>query len=256
MPKFTTHTILDEAINVLRENRGEMRFAKLVEAVTARLPECKPNTVFAQISILNEKRPKEVTRPSRGLYQLTSNAVDEGYISDTKKSPTKTSSNLREEDFYQSFADFLKSELGEATEAEPIGGAVLRTKWGTPDVLGVYKKPAGSFVDFPREFIAGEVKIDPQESIVAFGQAMAYRLFTHKSYIAMPAKMNEADKDRLDALCMLFGLGLVFFELDPQNPNYTIRVRAQRFAPDWFYVNELGERLKESDHKAFGKLFG
>ena len=55
MPKFTTHTILDEAINVLRENRGEMRFAKLVEAVTARLPECKPNTVFAQISILNEK---------------------------------------------------------------------------------------------------------------------------------------------------------------------------------------------------------
>jgi hypothetical protein len=34
-----------------------------------------------------------------------------------------------------------------------------------------------------------------------------------------------------------------------------IRLRAQRFAPDMFYVNELAERLKSNDSETFEKLF-
>ena len=48
----------------------------------------------------------------------------------------------------------------------------------------------------------------------------------------------------------------VLFDLDPNRPEYDIRVRAQRFFPDWFYVNELAERLKQHNGETFEKLFG
>ena len=55
---------------------------------------------------------------------------------------------------------------------------------------------------------------------------------------------------------MLFGIGLVLFdENEPRNPDFAIRVRAQRFTPDMFYVNEFAERLKESDPENFERLF-
>ncbi len=54
---------------------------------------------------------------------------------------------------------------------------------------------------------------------------------------------------------MLFGVGLALFDLDPKSPNYQIRVRAQRFSADMFYVNELAERLKTQEPEMFEKLF-
>jgi len=38
-------------------------------------------------------------------------------------------------------------------------------------------------------------------------------------------------------------------------PGFSIRVRAQRFYPDMFYVNEFAERLKLHDSEVFEKLF-
>ena len=38
------------------------------------------------------------------------------------------------------------------------------------------------------------------------------------------------------------GSGLVVFTLDKSNPQFSIRVRAQRFSPDVFYVNEFADR--------------
>lgn len=48
---------------------------------------------------------------------------------------------------------------------------------------------------------------------------------------------------------------MVLFDLNPAEPNFAIRVRAQRFSPDMFYVNEFAERLKEVDAEQFEKLF-
>jgi hypothetical protein len=138
----------------------------------------------------------------------------------------------------------------------PLGGAGLKTKWGTPDVIGVYKPLASNLVKFPLEIISAEIKIDPQTPVVAFGQAVAYRFFSSKTYIAMPSTLTEEDQGRLEALCMLFGVGLVLFDLNALAPNFAIRVRAQRFPPDMFYVNEFADRLKAHDHDTFEKLFG
>ena len=128
-------------------------------------------------------------------------------------------------------------------------------KWGTPDVVGVYKALAQDLIKFPLEIVSAEIKIDPQQPVVAFGQAISYRLFSAKTYIAMPNTIGAEDQDRLESLCILFGVGLVFFKPNPAQPDYTIRVRAQRFSPDMFYVNEFAERLKEFDAEQFEELF-
>jgi hypothetical protein len=111
-------------------------------------------------------------------------------------------------------------------------------------------------IKFSLEIVSAEIKIDPQTPVVAFGQAVAYRLFSSKSYIVMPTSLTEEDQSRLESLCMLFGLGLVLFDLDKDNPNFSIRVRAQRFSPDMFYVNEFADRLRLRDAEVFQKLFG
>jgi hypothetical protein len=146
--------------------------------------------------------------------------------------------------------------LDEVTAVAPLGGAGLKSKWGTPDVVGVYKPRASNLIKFGLEIVSAEIKIDPQAPVVAFGQAVAYRLFSTKTYIAMPTTLTEEDESRLESLCMLFGVGLVLFDLDSDSPQFKIRVRAQRFPPDMFYVNEFAERLKLHDDETFEKLFG
>jgi hypothetical protein len=82
---------------------------------------------------------------------------------------------------------------------------------------------------FPIEIVSAEIKIDPQAPVVAFGQAIAYLLFSTKTYIGMPTTLTEEDQSRLESLCMLFGIGLVLFHLDKDVPRFSIRVRALRF---------------------------
>jgi hypothetical protein len=95
----------------------------------------------------------------------------------------KTARRAACEDFYRPFADRLKNELDEATVAIPLGDAGLHKKWGTPDVIGVYKALASRRIKFDLEIISAEIKIDPQQPVGAFGQAAVYRLFSAKSYI-------------------------------------------------------------------------
>ena len=163
---------------------------------------------------------------------------------------------MREEDFYAPFSEWLKNDLDEATIAVSVGGAGFQKKWGTPDVVGVYKPLASHRIKFDLEIIAAEIKIDPFQPVIAFGQAAAYRLFAAKSYIVMPDTISEEDYSRLEALCMLFGIGLVLFKLDSKEPEFAIRVRAQRFLPDMFYVNEFADRLYQLDASVFNQLFG
>ena len=81
-------------------------------------------------------------------------------------------------------------------------------------------------------------------------------LFSTKTHIAMPTTLTEEDQSRLESLCMLFGVGLVLFDLDKDEPQFSIRVHAQRFSPDMFYVNEFADRLKHHDAEIFEELFG
>jgi hypothetical protein len=48
----------------------------------------------------------------------------------------------------------------------------------------------------------------------------------------------------------------VLFKVNPDEPEFEIRVRAQRYSPDMFYVNEFAERVYQLDVEMFNTLFG
>jgi hypothetical protein len=246
MAKLGVRQVQEEAVRILQANPGGIRFSALVNVICTQHPETPRNTVSGSVWNLDTVRPNEVRKPSRGLFQPVRAA---------SITPPVPAAKVREEEFYESFGEWLKNELDEVTDYHALGGAVFRAKWGTPDVLGVYKPLASNLVKFPLEIVSGEVKVNPTEAITAFGQAAAYRLFSAKSYIAMANNIPEDDLSRLESLCLLFGVGLVLFDLDTKEPNYQIRVRAQRFSADMFYVNELADRLRNQDPETFEKLF-
>ena len=75
--------------------------------------------------------------------------------------------------------------------------------------------------------------------ITAFGQACAYKSFSHKAYIVIPKSASEEDKSRIESLSLIFGIGLIFFDAtNKENPQFEIRVRPLKQGPDSFYVNK------------------
>ncbi len=249
MAKLNTNAIKNMARGIIAKSPGGIRYGELVKAILESNPETSPNTVNGCVWNLHDQFPGEIVKPSRGLFKPAGD-------SQPVELPASTQApRISESDFYEPFAEWLKTELDEVTDVVAVGGAVFQKKWGTPDVVGVYKPIASNLIKFQPEIVAAEIKTEPGESVVAFGQAMAYRLFSTKTYIVMPKTITEEDKSRLEALCMLFGAGLVLFAIDVKNPDFQIRVRAQRFSPDIFYVNEFADRLKSIDVNKFNHLF-
>ena len=112
--------------------------------------------------------------------------------------------------------------------------------------MGIYKPLASNLIKFPIEIVSAEIKIDKAGLIIAFGQACAYKLFSHRSYIVVPVKSQEEDIARLDVLCRTLGVGLILFDAtNPETPNFEIRVRAAKHEPDMFYVNRYMKLVEE-----------
>jgi hypothetical protein len=254
MPKLSIKEIQKRAIAIITESPGGIRYSPLHAKIKDESPETPGNTINGAIWNLQEVMPKEVIKPSRGLYKPAGGTSDDSVVVGDTEQVAPTGLKVHEWEFYEPFAQYLKNELEEVTDVAPLGGSIMKSRWGTPDVIGVYKPLAGNVIPFQKEIVSAEIKIDPQAPVVAFGQAIAYRLFSTKTYIAMP-KLTEEDRDRLESLCMLFGVGLVLFDLDKADPKFTIRVRAQHFSPDMFYVNEFADRLKQHDAHVFQELF-
>jgi hypothetical protein len=250
--KLTDREIQDLARRIVADNPGGIRYGALIKRVAEQYPQVPKKRIEWSVWNLDSLFPDEIAKPSRGLF--TPVVVSEREPEYTER--VAPSDKLRESDFYEPVADLLRNDLGEVVEVVELGGAGLKSKWATPDVVGTYKPLAKHHIRFEIEIASAEVKIDPLAPVVAFGQAAAYRLFSTKTYIAMPKTMTEEDKGRLESLCMLYGVGLVLFELNKDDPRFEIRMRAQRFSPDMFYVNEFAERLKAHDPKKFQTLFG
>ena len=96
------------------------------------------------------------------------------------------------------------------------------------------------------EVVVAEIKTDSGQLITAFGQACAYKLFAHKSYLIIPEQASKEDIDRLDSLCLIHGIGLILFDAsNAKNPDFMIRVRASRHEPDIFYLNTYLKKIAE-----------
>jgi hypothetical protein len=254
MAKLNVQQIRSVAKSIIAGKPGGIRYSALIQAISQQAPETPKNTIVGSVWNLDALFPNEIAKPSRGLFTPATRSGNEITVESSEQiAPTGT--RVKESDFYEPFAQWLRNDLDEVTEVAALGGAGLKSKWGTPDVVGVYKPLASNLIKFPLEIVSAEIKIDPQAPIVAFGQAIAYRLFSTKTYIAMPTALTEEDQSRLESLSILFGLGLVLFDLNKDAPEFSIRVRAQRFPADMFYVNEFADRLKHHDPETFEKLF-
>ena len=234
--KETIHT---KAIELIESEPAGLRYTELVKRLHEALPEIPLNTIHGNVWNLEAKVPDRVVKPARGIYRAAKFAET---TTGEPSLPTPAEAALEEideEQFYQPFADWLVNELEECTKAVSLGGNRFKDKWGTPDVIGIRAPKPSDIVKPPIEIVSAELKLDRLGLIVAFGQACAYKLFSHRSYIVVPSQSQEEDVARLDVLCRTLGVGLILFDsANPAVPNFEIRVRADRHEPDMFYVNK------------------
>jgi hypothetical protein len=213
------------------------------------------NTISGATWDLDVTYPDMVYKPDRGVFRLLKykedipTQPDQQTITTTTTTTTNRRKTIREEAFYKPFAEWLVNELEECTKAIELGGNIFRDKWGTPDVVGVRESKRSDIIQFSTEIISAEIKTDSNGLITAFGQACAYKIFSHKSYIVVPKDSQIEDITRLDTLCRQFGIGLILFDnQNPEYPNFEIRARATKHEPDMFFVNK---NLKIIEDKLF-----
>jgi len=241
--------IQNAAIALLEGAPEGIRWMALQRGVRAALPESQHNTIKGNLVRLVDDYPDTVYKPARGLFKATAFRGSETPAEQIRQEdPGEAADRLTEQHFYESFAEWLVNDLEECTKAIPVGGNLLARdrKWATPDVIGIWQSRRNDPYQPAIEIVSAEIKINTAAWTSAFGQACAYKLFSHRSYIVVPRGSPPEDLARLDALCGTLGIGLVFFNAaDPVTPEYEVRVRAAKHDPDAFYANESLKRTAE-----------
>ena len=253
MPKLTVKEIKNLGCEIVKENSDGIRFADIVKQIAEHSPETNVSTIGVQVGKLARVFPKSIEKPSRGLYRPIENTVE---AHDSLVEIQQDSATVKEEDFYEPFTDYLANDLDECSTAVAIGSMRGNGKWGNPDVVGINKSAPHHVIKFEPEIISAEIKTNPNDTVTAFGQAVAYRLFSHKTYLVLPDTVTRAESDKILLLCSLYGIGLVYFSLDRDVPEFSDKLLAQKFVPDMFSLNDFVENIRRSNRDKYNKLFG
>lgn len=240
MVKSIRARIREEAVRIIRDHPEGIRYSDLRRQIRESDSSFNMNTISGSIYDLDD-HIDEVKKPSRGLYRIGVTGPGGDLVS------VQVATAIREEEFYPPFADWLKNDVEDVTKAIPLGGNRFKDKWGTPDVIGKRDSRPSDIVKSPIEIVSAEIKTDTNQLITAFGQACAYCLFSHRSYLVVPAQAAKDELSRLDSLCQVFGLGFVLFDTEsPDDPRFEIRVRPKKQDPDIHYTNKY-MRVIESE---------
>jgi hypothetical protein len=242
--------IKSKALALIKSTPEGIRYSELIRKIHEEYLDIPINTISGTIWNLDTQEPNEVYKPARGLFRhilfKEKEIKEEQETGEREKATHTVLERINEEDFYQPFAEWLVNELEECTKAIPLGGNKFKDKWGTPDVIGVREPKRSDIIKSSTEIVSAEIKTDTKDLITAFGQSCSYRLFSHKSYIVVPKSSSEEDISKLDALGLIFGIGLVLFDnSNVNNPQFEIRVRSLKHEPDMFYVNKYLRLLEQ-----------
>jgi hypothetical protein len=235
------HTIRNQietaAFDILKQHPNGLQYSELRRRISEENPNFKINTIYGTLVGLGTRFPDKISKPSRGLFRLTEYSDKEtGELKEELLS--KPDTKIKEEDFYKPFAEWLVNDLEDCTKAIPLGRNVFKDKWGTPDVIGKRESKSSDILKVATEIVLAEIKLDVSQLVTAFGQACAYGLYSHKSYLVIPQEAPQDEIARLDSLCQVFGIGLILFDaLCPQEPRFNIRVRPRKREPDMFFAN-------------------
>lgn len=257
MAKLNRAQIQKLALEALENAPGGMRWRQILRAVHLGNEETPSGSVSGGVRDLVLKSD-EITQVGRGIYKKKKFESPADFVGEIEEKAEKETDihgdKLSESDFYQSFAQWLK-DMSEVNEAVVIGGNIFKGKWGTPDVVGILRPKKRDILKFDPQIIAAEIKIDPHQTIVAFGQAVSYHLFAHKSIIVVPNTISTDDLERLEVLCRIHRIGLVTFNISLNDPEYTRIVPAEYMDPDLFYTNEALHKMYEARQEEFEILF-
>jgi hypothetical protein len=231
--------IKQHALKILESTPDGLRFSQLRSKIKEADSSFNLNAINGNIWNLDATFPGEVYKPARGIFRLTKYKTPETEIYKTDQCVPAPESKTREEDFYEPFADWLTNEIEDVTLAISLGRNKFKDKWGTPDVIGKREAGRRDIVKGDTEIVSAEIKTETSQLVTAFGQACAYKLFSHKAYLVVPVGSQKEEMDRLDSLCQIFGIGLVTFNgEDPSAPDFRILVRPRRHEPDLFWTNK------------------
>ena len=226
------------AVEIIAAHAGGIRYSDLRRKIHEKDGSLKRGTIAGTLRTLDVKIEK-VEKPSRGLFRIVE--TDDGGNSDSVPSLPAA----QEEKFYSPFADWLRDDLEDVSKAIPLGGNRFKDKWGTPDVIGKRDSRPSDIVKQPIEIVSAEIKTNSSQLITAFGQACAYCLFSHRSYLVVPRQAATDEISRLDSLCQVFGLGFVLFDSgNPEDPKFEIRVRPRKQDPDMYYTNKYMRKIE------------
>lgn len=241
-----TERIKAKAFELLEQYPAGLRYSELHAKFRASDNGFNSNTINGSIWNLDALFPDKIYKPSKGLFRLLKYKLSESEASETELTAQNSTSKIKEEDFYIPFADLLKNEIEDVTHAIPLGRNIFKDKWGTPDVVGKRESRRSDIIKGPTEIVSAEIKTETQQLVTAFGQACAYKVFSHKVYLVVPRQSQDEEISRLDSMCQIFGIGLVTFDADtPTVQDFRILVRPARHEPDLFYTNKYMSRIEK-----------
>ena len=263
MPESTQSRVVRHMEDILARHPEGMRSKTLTTEIHQKMPGVLFRTIRAGLSTGTDANPDKfykVKEPGAAYYFLCTaenentegtTPIPQGTSESSSSSPdadtdsgTSTNRRFSEKDYYKPFAEYLQSgddNLNVCTDAIPLGGNVFGDQWTTPDVIGLFKPRANDVINFPTEVVSVEIKIDAAQMMHGFGQSCAYRLFSHRIYLAVP---NTTKVTRIEELCRILGLGLVYLDIEAAeeqgeitNSAFDIQLLAQKHEPSMFYVN-------------------
>lgn len=121
MAKLSGKEIQKVARSIIAASPGGIRYSALIDKILERSPETPWNTASGSIWNLDSLYPGEITKPSRGLFVAGGNGESEGVVVGNTEQVEPTGVKIKESDFYEPFAQYLKNDLDEATDVVPHG---------------------------------------------------------------------------------------------------------------------------------------
>ena len=193
----------------------------------------------------------------KGMYRLPQKESGGGEQEEPPviDSSERGNSDDGEKQFYAPLAAYLRDVLLECDGAIDAGDLGLGGVWGTPDVIGVAKSSDNDLMPFT-EMVSAEIKVRKSANwlMTGFGQACAYKNFSHQSYLVIPK--GASSESRLISLCRHFGIGLVAFDeiQPPENRDpgdiFMLLNRARKDPPaDMSQANKYLHKLRKGRSK-------
>ena len=236
---------------ILARHPEGMRSKTLTDEIHQKIPGVRRDSIRALLSPITDA-------PSSQFYKISEPGA--AYYFSYQVTQTETSKGLSEDVLYKPFAEYLlygDEKLGVCTHAFPLGGNVFGNKWSTPDAIGLFEPHHNDVIGFPTEVVSAEIKSTPNEVMEGFGQACAYRLFSHRIYLVIP---EIKELPRIEELCRVIGIGLVCIDMDAAQEAFaqdqknveekgewdsvfSVLLLAQKHEPNMFYANMYMKKI-------------